>query len=269
MIILFSLYSLNKKSAIKNFRIPAGVPFCLFKNAGITSEGFWIEKTNTSLWNLQKLLTAQWCNLSYLILSEKIKQQKDGAGEKLYEGQDLKIGGKGMIGFYGSPTEGKEGIVGKIAKEVVKELTGKEGKIGETKIATDKGYDAERKNVDWDNVKINVTKVKSGAREGLYFATLEGGGLFENVKTDGDVHYFEYEKDARDFAKRHIEDIKDQSKYLSTQHSIEITPEVKAAVKRGMPLFIAGGLALKGVLNDSTKYDLSFIPDKYKGLKRK
>ena len=32
---------------------------------------------------------------------------------------------KGMIGFYGSPIEGKEGIVGKTAKELVKELKGK------------------------------------------------------------------------------------------------------------------------------------------------
>ena len=42
-------------------------------------------------------------------------------------GQQIKVGGSGMKGFYGSPTENKLGIVGKVAKALVKELTGKEG----------------------------------------------------------------------------------------------------------------------------------------------
>ena len=49
-------------------------------------------------------------------------------------GQQIKVGGSGMKGFYGSPTENKLGIVGKVAKAPVKELTGKEGEVGETKI---------------------------------------------------------------------------------------------------------------------------------------
>lgn len=166
-------------------------------------------------------------------IAEKVLSDKKSGR---LEGEGLKIGGKGMVGFYGEPSEGKIGIVGNVAKGLVKELTGTEGKIVDTRLDTDKGYDAERVNVDWDKVKVNVTKVRSGAREGLYFATLEGGGLFENVKKDGDVHYFEHEKDARDFAQQHIEESRDQSKYLSTQHSIEITPELKAAVEGGLPL---------------------------------
>ena len=66
------------------------------------------------------------------------------------------------------------------------------GGIVETKIVSDEGYDAERNNVEWDKVKVNVTQVKGGAREGLYFVTLEGGGLFETLKD----RYFEKAKEA-------------------------------------------------------------------------
>ena len=43
-----------------------------------------------------------------------------------------------MKGFYGEPREGKEGIVGGVAKALVKELTGQQGEIVETKIETAK-----------------------------------------------------------------------------------------------------------------------------------
>ena len=149
------------------------------------------------------------------------------------QGEGLKVGGKGMKGFYGEPSEGKEGIVGGVAKALVKELTGKQGEIVETKIVSDEGYDPERNNVEWEKVKVNVTQVKGGAREGLYFVTLEGGGLFETLKD----RYFEKAKEAKEFGENHIKEIKDQSQYLSTQHSIEITPELRAAVEKGQPLF--------------------------------
>lgn len=51
---------------------------------------------------------------------------------KSLKGEDLKFGGKGMIAFYGDAQN--VGIVGKVAKAVVKELTGKEGTIVESKI---------------------------------------------------------------------------------------------------------------------------------------
>ena len=84
-------------------------------------------------------------------IAEKIQNEEgkvwDGGKVKQgkLSGQQLKVGGKGMKGFYGEPSEGKEGIVAGVAKALVKELTGKPAEIVETKVKlADKlasGYD--------------------------------------------------------------------------------------------------------------------------------
>jgi hypothetical protein len=53
---------------------------------------------------------------------------------KSLKGQDLKVGGKGMKAFYGDANN--TGIVGNVAKALVKELTGKEGSTVESVINT-------------------------------------------------------------------------------------------------------------------------------------
>ena len=42
-------------------------------------------------------------------------------GKSVFEGEGLAVGGKGMKGFYGSPTEGSLGIVGNVAKSLFKQ----------------------------------------------------------------------------------------------------------------------------------------------------
>jgi hypothetical protein len=157
-------------------------------------------------------------------------------------GVDLKVGGKGMKGFYGSPTEGSLGIVGNVAKSLFKQ----EPKT--TEIVTDSGYDMDRKNVEWDKVKVNAVKVRSGEREGLYFVELDGGGLFTVIKDQ----YFEKAKEAEAFGKQHIKEVQDQSKFLSTQYSIDITPELRAQVEKGQPMFMAKG---SKIFEDYDKYN--------------
>ena len=56
-------------------------------------------------------------------IADGIGEEYDFQGKPTKElsGVNLQVGGKGMIGFYGSPKEGKLGIVGGVAKKVFKQ----------------------------------------------------------------------------------------------------------------------------------------------------
>ena len=59
-----------------------------------------------------------------------------------------------MKGFYGEPSEGKEGIVGGVAKALVKELTGKPAEIVGTKV--DVGEEPITKYLVYDRMRGTV-----------------------------------------------------------------------------------------------------------------
>jgi hypothetical protein len=133
------------------------------------------------------------------------------------KGDDLAVGGKGMLGFYGSPIEGKLGIVG----EVVKSLTKQEPKTTElVKIK----YDSESRQL------ILFQEWLQGAGEGLYTyeeAQTEidrNSDLYKQFKKTG--YYSELQK-----AKLENNDV------TMTQPSIDVTPEMKAQVEQGLPKF--------------------------------
>jgi hypothetical protein len=63
-----------------------------------------------------------------------VGDKNEATGVTSLTGLNLAVGGKGMIAFYGDAQN--VGIVGKVAKAVVKELTGKEGAIVESKISS-------------------------------------------------------------------------------------------------------------------------------------
>lgn len=65
-------------------------------------------------------------------IAEKVKSDK--YGDLRLQGDGLKVGGKGMKAFYGDAQT--PGIVGNVAKALVKELTGKEGNTVESVINT-------------------------------------------------------------------------------------------------------------------------------------
>ena len=125
-------------------------------------------------------------------------------GFKVLKGENLSVGGRGMKGFYGSPTEKTLGIVGNVAKSLFKQ---------------------EPKTVELDGQNI-----------GTVLSNKEGAYIFfkgDNVKdARGNTIYFKSFGEAEAYRKKIAEN--------TTQQSIDITPELKASVDDGLPLFKKG-----------------------------
>jgi hypothetical protein len=144
--------------------------------------------------------------LEDIIGKEITKKILDAEKDTKFEGNDLKVGGKGMKGFYGSPTEGSLGIVGNVAKSLFKQ----EPKT--IKIDT---------NIDKNTDDIYVSQKQE---DGYY--------LVIDPVDDKDLGKFKTQIEAIDFIQ------KEKAKRGNfTQHSIDITPELKSQVEEGLPLF--------------------------------
>jgi hypothetical protein len=126
----------------------------------------------------------------------------ESEGKTSFEGEGLKVGGKGMKGFYGSPTEGSLGIVGNVAKSLFKQ----EPKT----VEIETGVDTNEKEIIWEDLGDGEQRVSIG----------------------GDDKYFSTEE----AAKKYVAKLKSNK---VTQHSIDITPELKQQVSEGLPLFMA------------------------------
>lgn len=135
-------------------------------------------------------------------IAEKVKADKKG--DLRLEGDGLKVGGKGMKGFYGSPKDGSLGIVGGVAEKLFGQ------KLGTIEI--NKGTD--------DFTKDEALKLLN---QGEKIYTYNRGTMYR-LYDENDINeatnYFSKKGEAK-----------------STQYSIDITPELKQAVKEGIPLF--------------------------------
>lgn len=158
-------------------------------------------------------------------------------GLVIIKGDGLKIGGTGMKGFYGSPKEGKIGIVG----EVIKSMTGQEPKttkldLNDIKIENNKyTQDIAYAKKGEDYYKLYFDPTNKDYSAGLF--DKESGELIDLVdigepknKEQAIARFTRKFKDAQ-----LVDDFID----ASTQYSIEITPEIKEGVKEGMGLFKA------------------------------
>jgi hypothetical protein len=142
-------------------------------------------------------------------MAEKIS---NGVGEvkrgiTFISGNDLKVGGKGMKGFYGSPSEGSLGIVGNVAKTLFKQ---------EPKTINFGG----KIEIDGENI------LRDGKIIGSVKKTPFGDFMVQDDKTK---QLFTVNSKS--------EAIGVFEEGITTQYSIDITPELKQAVKEGLPLF--------------------------------
>ena len=124
---------------------------------------------------------------------------------KSLKGENLAIGGKGMKGFYGSPKEGSLGIVG----NVIKGLTKQEPKTVEIDAGGEKIGKATK---DFDDLMQSLQFEKELKNNGKK-------GIVSTVNKDGSYTVEWNENNP------------------STQYSIDITPEIKADVQKGLALF--------------------------------
>ena len=135
--------------------------------------------------------------------ADKVLSTPEGEN-KVLEGEDLKLGGKGMKGFYGSPKEGSLGIVGNVAKSLFKQ---------------------EPKTIEFGGGRLDWTFEKGGDRIELVEYTKGKDFTRKGI-------FFNSEKEANTYIDKQGEQVK------NTQHSIDITPELKKQVQeQGQPLF--------------------------------
>lgn len=136
-------------------------------------------------------------------------------------GDGLKIQGKGMKGFYGSPSENKLGIVGEVARSLFKQ----EPKL--VKIVS--GQKPQKFDL------IDELILPDGYE---YFKTTEY--TWQVKKGDKVVGEGDTKSDARYdaiFKNNMPSTAKLDARILSSQHSITITPELKQEAETGLPLF--------------------------------
>lgn len=142
--------------------------------------------------------------------ASKILNSQDTSGT--LEGDDLTVGGKGMKAFYGDAENA--GIVGNVAKALVKELTGSKADIATSSIKA--GTDSRYVN--------NTEGIKKYSKAGYTFTY--------NGQTITKMEAYELIERGEELLA-----LNNQS---SLQPAIEITPELKASVEGGMPQFSAG-----------------------------
>jgi ParB-like chromosome segregation protein Spo0J/uncharacterized coiled-coil protein SlyX len=151
-------------------------------------------------------------------------------GKTSFEGEGLKVGGKGMKGFYGSPTEGNLGIVGNVAKSLFKQEPKTTTLQGEKPITID-NTTVER------GTKSYVLKNENG--DSLATMSFETGDNYSKKDLHGELVYL-----AKIYAKKEVQE--------TTQQSIDITPELRAQVEKGQPMFMAKG---SKIFEDYDKYN--------------
>ena len=152
---------------------------------------------------------------------------------KKYEGDGLKIGGKGMIGFYGSPKDNSLGILGDLAKSLYKQnpekisLDIREAKLKELQKELDEH--TANKTSDFKLRDFHLQEASDAA-----FNSLKEERLYNIEQAD---YYEKRAKKSAEYEESVLREIKRLG--IEYQYSINITPELKAQVEQGLPMFMS------------------------------
>ena len=162
-------------------------------------------------------------------LAKKVADKGEYEGELSFKGDDLKVGGRGMKGFYGSASEGSLGILGNMAKSLFKQ---------EPSLINIKTKDTEKENARINKYRDELSDIQN---------KLDYLGRADDI-----VYYDDFTGERYDINKKELEDERDkvtetiinsENKLRNIsyqyQYSIKITPELKAQVEVGIPLFMA------------------------------
>lgn len=152
--------------------------------------------------------------------AERLINSYDENGRANISGGDLKFGGKGMIGFYGSPKEDRLGILGQQAMSLFKEDL-KKIKIENIKTKPTNYNDFNDYMSNTVSVE-NTEDVKKYSKSGYRFLDASNNIIDKNKA---------YELIERGQKLRAVIDSN------STQHAITITPALSNTVAKGLPLF--------------------------------
>ena len=165
--------------------------------------------------------------------ARKLIEQADLKAEKPYaerewaeiSGDDLKVSTKNMKSYYGDARDNTTGILGKVAESVIKELTGKEAKLEKRDVVIRSEQES----------KFSIMQMGDD-----YLVVYERN---TDVPVAKKVHDNIFDAEAELESLRNKFDLPVET---SEQLAIKITPELKAAVDRGMPLFQETAKGYKG-----------------------
>jgi hypothetical protein len=154
------------------------------------------------------------------VIGKEMAEKIMSGGVKKYEGDGLKLGGKGMVGFYGSPKDNSLGILGDLAKSLYKQAP--------EKLILDNYKEDKLKKLQAELDEHTANKTNDFRFRDFW--------ITEGNKENADF----YEKRAKQYAE-YEESVLREIKRLGVeyQYSIDITPELKAQVEVGLPLFMS------------------------------
>jgi hypothetical protein len=198
------------------------VEIVAYKNGKVVFEGL-IPTDDTKVY-----LYGKDVGLEDVVGKDMAQKIKSGDKDQTFEGDSLTIGGSGMKGFYGSPSENNLGIIGNLAKKLFKQepSTIKLNLIDEGK----------------ENSDINrYRRMLSDFNNELDFLGERPQGVYENERGERYSINKEEVLDNKKAAENKIQSMEKRlkAKKASIQYSIDVTPELKAQVEQGLPMFMS------------------------------